>query len=99
MTYSQGHESPRQSTAAAHAAIVELEHVVAQQIGEGIWRVRDRNVPEHDALCVLGIIETTDGGFLTLFIGDAARRRFSPTFDGAIRQFVLRRQPLDGVLA
>lgn len=89
------HEEPRglHRTGAELPGPVELQHVVAQPIGEGIWRVRDRDVPEHDALCVLGIIETSGDGYLTLFIGDATRRRFSRTFDAALQQFVSRRQP------
>ncbi|QEE62308.1 hypothetical protein FVA74_12515 [Salinibacterium sp. dk2585] len=63
---------------------------MAHPIGEAIWRVRDRNVPEHDALCVLGIIEEKDEGFVTLVIGDAADRKTCGSLDAALNAFVAR---------
>lgn len=65
----------------------ELGDVIAHRIDPDIWRVRDRTMPSHDALCVLGIIERNDHGFESLVIGDRGRRRHSATFDEALLIF------------
>ncbi|MBF0672071.1 MAG: hypothetical protein IR160_05735 [Salinibacterium sp.] len=84
------HTRHQHATLQGPSGAVTVGHVVAHPIGEGIWRVRDRNVAAHDALCVLGIIEAKDEGFVTLIIGDARNRKTCASFDAALNEFVSR---------
>ena len=67
---------------------LENDDIVVQQITPEAWRIRDRRLPEHDALCVLGVIERLpDGSFESLILGGGAQRSFSSDFTGALGHF------------
>jgi hypothetical protein len=60
-----------------------------QPITDNVWRVRDNRLPEHDALCVLGVIEKNDtGSFEALKVGQGFIRSTLDSFEAATAYFV-----------
>lgn len=64
--------------------------LVVQAVSDGVWRVRDGRMPEHDALCVLGVIEVTDGAYDALAVGRGLKRSTFASLDEAIPFFAQR---------
>ena len=61
--------------------------LVVQAVSDGVWRVRDGRMPEHDALCVLGVIEETDGVYDALAVGRGlTRSTFASLDDPSLQQ-------------
>jgi hypothetical protein len=58
-----------------------------QPVSDGVWRVRDARLPEHDALCVLGVIEVIDGKYEALAVGRGLKRAAFATLDQAVPFF------------
>jgi hypothetical protein len=59
-----------------------------QPITDSVWRVRDNRLPEHDALCVLGVIEKNDtGSFEALKVGQGFIRSTFDSFEAATAHF------------
>ncbi|WP_148040106.1 hypothetical protein [Cryobacterium tepidiphilum] len=61
--------------------------LVVQSVSDGVWRVRDGRLPEHDALCVLGVIEEAGGSFDALAVGRGLKRSTFASLDEAIPFF------------
>jgi hypothetical protein len=64
------------------------DDLAVQAVSDTVWRVRDSRLPEHDALCVLGVIEKKSArAFEALKVGQGFRRRTFPTFEEATQYF------------
>lgn len=61
--------------------------LVVQSVSDGVWRVRDGRLPEHDALCVLGVIELMYGRYDALAVGRGLARSSFASLDEAIPFF------------
>jgi hypothetical protein len=60
-----------------------------QAITDDVWRVRDNRLPEHDALCVLGVIEKKENGvFEALKVGQGFLHSTFDSFQAAKTFFV-----------
>lgn len=64
-----------------------IADLVVQSVSDGVWRVRDGRLPEHDALCVLGVIEVIDGNYEALAVGRGLKRSSFASLDEAIPFF------------
>lgn len=61
------------------------DDVDVQPISDHEWRVRDTRLPEHDALCVIGVIENTSPNrFDALLIGAGGRTVTASTLQDAV---------------
>jgi hypothetical protein len=66
-----------------------LEALDVHSISESDWRVRDRRLPEHDALCVLGVIAKKDNDtYEALRIGQGFQRFTFTSFADAVQHFI-----------
>jgi hypothetical protein len=78
------HEAPEAILQPAGRADLDI-----QAITDDVWRVRDNRLPEHDALCVLGVIEKKDtGAFEALKVGQGFRLSAFDSFEAATTYFV-----------
>lgn len=65
------------------------EDLDVQQVGVGVWRVRNRRLPERDASCVLGVIEKTCEGFESIRVDRGLECSVSASFTAAVGCFSL----------
>ena len=89
VTTIQTHAGMTGSTYDGFLAHRALGDIAVDEVSDGVWRVSDRRLDEHDAPSVLGVIERLDDHFEVLEIGHARFRRRAETLDEAVRRFVV----------
>ncbi|GAA3861426.1 hypothetical protein GCM10022381_02210 [Leifsonia kafniensis] len=80
-----GHEIERVHGESGPRTMGDLE---VQLVGDGVWRVRDKRLPEHDASCVLGVIEKTRSGYEATRVGRSLECSVTASFSDAAGSFV-----------
>lgn len=65
-----------------------LDELAVQAVSDSVWRVRDTRLPEHDALCVLGVIEKkSPRAYEALKVGQGFHRRTFSSLEEATQYF------------